>query len=258
MKKLISCIMVVATLLTFSFSAMAADVSFVPSITNKGAPELAGTTDTNGKKIIGYIRDSEGKVLATIYEDCLVITSVSDANTSTKIPDDAKKLLLKAYEELTKSGTKLSEVCPELNKIVSEKLGDSMNADNLVIRDFFDITELCDDLKNYLPIEGNTLELTFDLSLPSNAVLAAMVYVDGKWQPVKNSVNNGDGTVTVSFDKICPVAFLVPAGTDDSTVVVTGDTTQSNPVLWGCVMVFSLAAIVVLVYVSHKRKTDKA
>ena len=74
-----------------------------------------------------------------------------------------------------------------------------------------------------------------------------MVYVDGKWQPVVDTINNGDGTVTVKFDKICPVAFLVPGSGENMSTVSPTTSDASGIILWGSVMAVSLLAIFALV-----------
>ncbi len=266
MKKLISLIMVITVMMACTISAMATEVDFVPSISNKGAPEIVITYDENGRMIIGHIFDGTGGMISTEYEDCLVITSVDDAKTSTEIPEDAKEELLKVFEELNADDAKLSEICPELNDIVKEELGDDWTADDLVVRDLFDITGLCDDLNVELPKDGNTLELKFDLSIPKDTFITAMAYVDGKWQPIVETVNNGDGTITCVFEDICPVAFLTTgSGTATNTpstdtnvnpdTVVTGDTVN-NIILWSVVLLMSLSVIAAMIIYNRKRNAD--
>lgn len=244
MKRLLTLALAIVLMLTLTLSATAAE--FVESVTNKGAPELVIIDYVDGKPVVGFVTDADGNKLSTEFLDCLIITSIAEAATDPDIPEDAKETLIKAYEELTEGGKKLSEVCPELEDIVKEKWGKDKSADDLVIKDFFDITDVCDDIETYLPQHGATLELTFDLGIGNGVFITAMVYVDGKWQPVVDCVNNGDGTVTVTFDKICPVAFLVPGdGVNLSTVSpTTADT--SNIVIWSSVMLFALVAIAAL------------
>lgn len=266
MKKLMSLIMVMAVMMACSISAMATEVDFVPSISNKGAPELVITYDANGKMVIGHIFGGGGSIISTEYKDCLVITSVYDAKTSTTIPEDAKEELLKVFDELNADDAKLSKICPELNDIVKDELGDDWTADDLVVRDLFDITGLCDDLNIELPKDGNTIELKFDLSLPKDAFITAMAYVDGSWQPIVETVNNGDGTITCVFEDICPVAFLTTgSGTATNTPstdtnvnpdsVVTGST-LNNIILWSVVLLMSLSVIIAMVVYNRKRNAD--
>ena len=267
MKKLISFIMVMAVMLVSSVSVMATEVDFVPSISNKGAPEIVVTYDENGKMVIGILFDGRGGVVSTEYEECIVITSVNDVKNSTKIPEDAKKELLKVFEELNEDGAKLSEICPELDDIVKDELGDDWTADDLVVRDLFDITGLCEELKVELPKDGNTLELKFNLSLPKDAFITAMAYVDGKWQPIVETKNNGDGTITCVFEEICPVAFLTTgSGTATNTpsidtnvnpdVVVTGDTVN-RIILWSVVILMSLSVMAAMIIYNRKRNAEQ-
>lgn len=265
MKKLASVLLVILTLFSFSLTVMAKDVEFVPSITNKGAPELVVTIDENGNEVIGYLRDANKKVIATEYSDHVVITSVSDAETSTEIPSEAKDLLIKVYDELSLPDTKLSDLCPELDELVKSELGNDKSADDLVIRDLFDITPLCDPLKTELPKDGNVVDFTFKVGIDANTFISAMVYVDGAWKLVP-TVNNGNGTVTCTFEDICPVAFLVPSnastpsdvviadGAMDSNVIVTGIDNISSIILWGSVMAVSLALIITLCVVSRRKE----
>ncbi len=251
MKKLLTLILAIVLMLTITVSASAAD--FVESITNKGAPELVIIDQLNGKDVVGFITGPNGNRLSTEFLECLIITSVSEATTDPDIPEDAKDELLKVYEELNKPGTKLSDVCPALNDIVKEKWDKDKTADDLVIKDLFDVTDYCEDIPTHLK-DGAILDLTFDLGIGKDVFITAMVYVDGKWQPVVDCINNGDGTVTVKFDKICPVAFLVPgSGVNLSTVSPT-TSDASGIIMWSAVMLVSLIAIMALVI--HRRKVN--
>ncbi len=250
MKRLITLALAIVLMLTITISATATE--FVESITNKGAPQLVIIDTLNGKDVVGFITGPDGTKLSTEFLDCLIITSVSEAPTDPDIPEDAKDELLKVYEELNTPGTKLSEVCPELNEIVKEKWNKDKTADDLVIKDLFDLTDYCEDLDTHLK-DGAILDLTFDLGIGQNVFITAMVYVDGKWQPVVDTINNGDGTVTVKFDQICPVAFLVPSTQINSSITspTTGDYT--SVAIWGVVLFVSLISIAGLLIYRRKR-----
>lgn len=250
MKKLLTLALCIVLVFTLTFSVTAAE--FVESVTNKGAPELVIIDIVDGKEVVGFITGPNGEKLSTEYLECLIITSVAEAPTDPDIPDEARDLLLQVYEELNKTDTKLSEICPELDEIVKENWGKDKSADDLVVKDLFDITDYCDDLTEHLK-DGSILDLTFDVGIGSNVFITAMVYVDGKWQPVVDTINNGDGTVTVKFDKICPVAFLVPATAANSSTTspTTGDMT--TVAIWGIVMLASIAGFVFLTIYSRKK-----
>ena len=243
MKRLLAVVLSIILMLSITVSVSAAQ--FVPSITNKGAPDLIVIDRINGKDVVGFITDPDGNKVSTEYIDCLIISSLTQALNDEELPEGVKEELLKVYEEF-KNGAKISEVCPELEDIVKEKWGEDKSADDLVIKDLFDITDYCEDLKTHLN-GGSILDLTFDLGIAEGTFITAMVYVDGKWVPVVDCINNGDGTVTVKFDKICPVAFLVPGSGQNMDIVspITADTT--SVILWGVVMVVALGCIVALI-----------
>lgn len=250
MKRLLALTMVIVMMLTLTISASAA--TFVPSITNKGAPQLVVIDQLDGKDVVGYITDADGNQLSTEYLECLTITSLTEALNDPTVPDSIKDELIKVYEELNKSTTNIKKVCPAIDAIVKEKWGSDKSADDLVVKDLFDITDKCDDLKVHL-VNGAILDLTFDLGIGQNVFFTAMVYVDGKWQPVYDAINNGDGTVTVKFDKLCPVAFLVPSTqlNSDKVSPTTGDYT--TVAIWGAVLVLSLISITGLLIYRRKR-----
>lgn len=242
-----------AIIMMFTITVTANAARFVDSITNKGAPQLIVIDNVDGKNVVGFITDPEGNKVSTEFDDCFIITPVADAETDPNISEEARKELLDAYAELNDADTKLSEICPELNDIVKEKWDADKTADDLVVKDLFDVSDYCDDIEEYLN-NGSVLELTFNVGIDAGTFITAMVYVDGKWQPVVDCINNGDGTVTVKFDKICPVAFLVP-GTGASTSTVSPTTSDaSGVILWSVVMVLSLGAIAALVI--YRRKVN--
>lgn len=250
MKRILAITLSIVMLFTLTLSVSAAQ--FVPSITNKGAPDLIVIDKVNGKDVVGFITNADGDKLSTEYLDCLIISSITDALNGKELPEGVKEQLLKVYDEFL-NGAEISDVCPDLADIVKEKWDKDKTPDDLVIKDLFDITDTCDDISKHLNGDG-ILELTFNVGIAGDSFITAMVYVDGKWVPVRDCINNGDGTVTVKFDKICPVAFLVPGSGQNMDTVspITADT--SSALIWSGVMVASLAAIVALVI--YRRKVN--
>lgn len=245
MKRLFTLALAIVLMLTITVSASAAQ--FVESITNKGAPQLIIRDQINGKDVVGFITNPDGEQISEVYMECFKIYSVADALNGGNIPNYAKDDLKNVYEDLSKSDSKISDVCPELDDIVKKGWGKDKTPDDLVVKDLFYIDQLCTHDLHKLE-NGNTVDLTFDVSIANGLFITAMVYVDGKWVPVNNCVNNGDGTVTVTFSQICPVAFLVPGSS-----IVDGDTVSpatsdvSGVITWSIVMVASLASIAFLV-----------
>lgn len=248
MKRLLATLLAIVMIFAMALSTTAAQ--FVPSITNKGAPDLIVIDRINGKDVVGYITNSDGEKVTTEYRDCLIISSITDALNGKELPEGVKEELIKVYEEFN-DGAKISELCPEITDIVKEKWDKDKTADDLVIKDLFDVTDYCEDLKEHLN-GGSILDLTFKVGIAEGTFITAMVYVDGKWTPVVDCINNGDGTVTVKFDKICPVAFLVPGGGQNMDVVspTTGDT--SGVMLWTVVMFAALGGIFALIVFRRK------
>lgn len=250
MKKFLVCVLALVTLVVCTVTVAAEGVDFVSSITNKGAPELVYTENGAGEKVIGQLVDKDGNVVSEECLDHIIITSVSDAPNSDEISEEAKKLLLDLYEELSETGTKLSEVCPGLNDLVEDALGKGKNADDLVVRDLFDISGHCDEL-TALPKDGQSIELTFDLGLGKDEYAVGMIYVDGAWKPL-NMKNNGDGTFSAKFEQLGPVAFMVPGADKAPSAPTTGED-HSGLIFWGAMLTLSAVAIVLLVVFSRKK-----
>lgn len=251
MKKFIACLLALVMCVALNVTFVGAEVDFVPSISEKPAPELVVVGG-----VMGHVYDGNGEVVYTLTEThkCLVVTPVSEATTSTEIPDEAEELLLEVYADLSKAETKLSDRCAALNDRIAATLGEGKTVDDMVVRDLYDVTALCDDLKQYLAVEENVLVLTFDLGVRADAYVEAMSYTNGAWDPVVEIVNNGDGTVTVTFDHLCPVAMLVPAEGSTGGDVDSGDIVGGNIAGWSVSAAISLMAIVAVLVV-YRRKT---
>ena len=242
MKKVLSIVLVLLTIFSCSLNAMAVD--FTPSAENKGAPEFVDREE-NG------IYDSNGNLIDNIDGSDFEIIGFGEVINSDILTDEEKQLMQDLFEKLSDPNTKLSVLCPELNDYVKKHLGKDYTADDLVIRDFFTIKELNDKLKEY-DGKGN-IKITFDLGIGADEFIAAMVYIDGKWQLVP-LVNNGDGTVTITLSKLGPVAFLTLK--DNLTSPATGDVDYNQILLWSGVMVVALGGIVVVLCTSRKKKNN--
>ncbi len=228
MKKIVTLLTVAVMLLTFSVQALA--VQFVPSIEYKGAPVLV-TKDVDGKEIAGSIKDADGVELSAEEADCVIITPVADEK-------DAESELLKRYNELKEKG--------------EDVFGDQVEKD-MVVRDLFAVSSECEKMNELMPVAGNTIALTFDLNLGANAPVAAMIYANNAWTKLP-VVNNGDGTVTATFEDLGVVAFLTETTADGPD---TGDDSAKDMALWISLMVVSAGAIVALLVVARRKKAEK-
>lgn len=216
MKRIVSAFIAVIMILSLSCAVFAAENEFVPSISEKGAPE-----------IISAVLIKDGEVIATLEQACLVITSVAEAEKSELIPEDAKNLLLKVFGEL-QAGTM---VLP------------TEENEELVIRDLVDLSIVCEEHAAQLAEEGVSLQVTFKLGAAKEDVIKAMTYKGEKWNVVA-SANEGDGTVTCTFEHLCPVAFAISTMNDADD---TGDAFRSELIFWSIAMMASAAALVVVI-----------
>lgn len=219
MKKIICCVVALVLCVVLSCTSVMA-ATFVPSIGDKGAPEVVNAWILYG--------DEEER----LHEDCIVITPIREANTSTLIPPAARDELLDVYDKLNKGEMELNY----------DDLPENVKKEDMVIRDMFDISVICEEHADVLVNPENKLKVIFDVGVVAGAYVHVEYYKDGEWHAVK-AVNNGDGTITCIFEEICPVAIAVP--TKESPIAPpTGG--NSGLVLWSVVAVLALGAIVAL------------
>lgn len=210
MKRVISLITVLVLCFALAVPAFATEVDFVPSITAKPAPGIDVSVNEDGDAVI-EVKNAAGELVYTTTVDSVIVTAVSEVYNKIEellISEEAAESLKEAYEALTAVDAKLSEVIPEL-KDVFEGLGLPFDGvDSLVVTDLFDLSILNDELASFLGQDNHTLDITFNANVPKNNMVFAATYNDGSWQLTENAVNNGDGTVTVTFRHFCPVAIL--------------------------------------------------
>ena len=245
MKKIIVCLVVVMLCVSMVAPAIYA-AEFTPSVENKPAPELVPVVDENGNPRPGYVLLPDGEKLY-LDEDCLIVTSVAEADISVDIPKTAKDLLLWLYQQLMRGDMKMPY----------QLHNPKYNSDSMTIRDMFDITFLCGDHPEALEDAGVVLVLTFAIpGLQAGQDVSVMTYkeADGGWNDIEKIVNNGDGTVTCTFEHLCPVAFSVANENGVTPPEQTGDTNTFG--VWGIVALVSLGAIAALTYVYY-RSTKK-
>ena len=299
MKKMISIVLALVLCFALACSALA---DFTPSVTYKGVPEFTdanGTAD-DGCRIVGYVEgngervgevhcNENGHLYATvekIHENgcgeghrCLLLTPLSMAETDDEIPEEARELLLWVYEQILEKGMSFIRNA-ELDAYIKEQLGNDKTVEDLVVRDLFDVTVLCEELEEYLEPEGNVVCLDFDLGLEPGSFVAVLAYKNDQWQMIEDVEILEDGTVTcTTFEHFCPVAILVadeqmgpsmsttvpapgkaptnnghvPASTDAPD---TGVSANNSIVLWTVVAAAAVVALVVLFALQRKSKKN--
>lgn len=249
MKKIIALLTVLMLCAAMVVPASAAS-EFTPSVSNKPAPEIVPVIDPNGDPAVGEIIDEVEEIIDYVYDPCIVVTPVSEATTSTEIPDDAEELLLEVYEKLDNG---------EMSIPYQDLFG--KDGDDMVIRDLFDVTFLCADHPEMLAPTGIVFRITFDIGVEAGVDVYTTTYKNGAWVPAVSTVNNGDGTVTCLIEDFCPVAFSVEVEEDVPVEppVQTGDQAGEQLYIWVAVAAVALVAVVVLsvVYVRGMKKTGK-
>ena len=230
MKKLICLLTVLALAMAFACPVFAADV-FVPSISEKEEPDIV----IGEEGVLGEIKGEDG-VIDKVEGGCLVITPISKVDTSTEIPEASRTELKYVYQELLSGNMTLPY----------EK--DGLDPNTMVIRELIDASWLCEDHPAMLEPEGVTIDLTFDIGVDADTKVYVYVYIDGVWTAVP-VINNGDGTVTCTFEELCPIAFCVAAGTGKPPVQ-TGD--DFDPTLWIVLLAVSAVALVGVVVLRRK------
>lgn len=225
-------------ILVMTVPTFAAD--FVPSIGEKPSPEIEK----------GEIVDGDGNKIEDLFGGDIIITPIGGVDDA-DIPQDAKDKLEESYKELLNSG--LGAIEGLVDKL-KDALGDEADADDLTIRDLFDVTVTDPDILEIIK-DGGKLKVTFNVNMDADEFLAVLVYVDGEWVLASNYIINADGTVTVVLDQLGPVAFLTAARdmyADGQNIPSTGDAT--NVALWAGAGV--AAAALLLLMRRHQREEN--
>lgn len=186
MKKIITILLALILSLTAAFGASATE--FVPSISYKDGPEIIEAT-LKGEEV----------------SSCLIVTTIKQASEkSTDITEEERAKLLEVYSKLESGEMKL----PLKNKYTV-----------LELLDLSFMYEGCRENPDHKGKEtamqgGAALSVNFDLNVNANDNLKVLVCVNDEWKPVESVKINEDGTVTVSFTEICPVAFVIEEAAD--------------------------------------------
>lgn len=175
MKKIISLVLVLMLCVALAAPAMA---DFAPSVTRE---EIE-------KDFLVEAEFGEG----LITDKLIITTELQAIEKTTPIPQEERDLLLDVIAQVEEGTMVLPlEEGFEIRELVCICLPEG--------------DEDAAELKN----EGVVLTATFDLGVSAEAEVAVFSYVDGEWIEAVSVTNNGDGTVTVVFEDICPVAFAV-------------------------------------------------
>lgn len=230
---------------------------FTPSATAKPAPEVVQVQSASGESVGAIIYDESGNEVAGVPTASITVTPVAEME---RADTEIKEALTSAYEQLTT--VKLETLVPELVDAVRNYSAD-MQVGDLVARDLFDVS-LNEAEKKLLAENGNSIKLKFDLNLPADALLLVLHNYEGdKWECIPNEKvsRHDDGSVTVTFDSLSPIAFLtdgakLPVDPNGPDSPQTGDTEgiSAEWIVLGVATVVTVAVVVII----RKKHTAKA
>jgi len=244
MRRIISLLIVLVLCLSLAAPAFATENGFVPSITYKPEPEIIPVKDEKGEDAIGVIRNEDGEVVDYVYHGCFRITPIAHVwDEEIEVPDYIEELLIYVYEGLNDGSLPIDY----------EKFNANLNPADMVIRDLFDIRWYCDEHRALLEQKGNTLDIIFDLGVVSEAQIFVASFDENTkdWTPIVKTVNNGDGTVTCTFDHFCAMSFSMPLA---GTTVPVDDAEPAFPWIWIIILVLAVVTFVVIVVIKNKKK----
>ena len=189
--------------------------AFTGSVTQKGAPAL------KGKLVIWDMVDEDidldPKDLTEEEKDIVVCEVPAEKLMMvpfagrTGAEEEIQKNLEAAYTEILEAGT-LAELTEDMKQAAEDS---KMDLQKLVVRDLVDIT-LDEEYDAVLNEEENYIALTFELNLAEGEKLIVMTRTasegaEAQWTAISGDeiLYHEDGTVTVAFEALCPVAFVV-------------------------------------------------
>ena len=244
MKRMICLVIALMLCASLVVPAFAAEDSFVPSITYKPVPEIVPVQGEDGVGYIGVIRNADGEIIDYIEAGCLLITPVAHLwDEEIEIPDEIEELLRFVYSGLIDRSLDIPYA--ELQEELAES--------RMVIRDLFDARWGCEEHPEMVKPEDIVLEITFDLGVMEDAEIFVTTFDEETktWTGIVKTVNNGDGTVTCTFEHLCAIAFSMGMA---KTPVPMEPTGMPSILLWILLLLAAVVGVVVIL-VSKKKKT---
>ncbi|KAF5082666.1 hypothetical protein DSECCO2_96630 [anaerobic digester metagenome] len=203
-------VIVAMTAVLLSLTSAQVFATVAPSVSQKAAPEVVGAAT---------FTDADGNAI-TINPGDIKITA--DANEASLTPEE-KAVYDQAKAQFTNPDSQYSK---DLDSFIGQNYP-GVDADKVVVREIFDIN-VGQDLTFG---NGQKLELTMGGSYkPGDTVIVTVFNKEtGKWDFIEsNDVKvNADGSITVKFPHLCPVAILV-ADTTATTATTTVENTKKN------------------------------
>lgn len=207
MKRLISIILVALLIVGMCVPCFADDV-FTPSANSKGAPELYALSKSN-PDVVGAIYNIVNN--NTPHPDYILVEELMKGDLSISsyanrglAGEDIGAELEQAYGEIQNAAS-LSALCPELDTL-AQLIDPEYTAENLVVSELFDLT-----LVNHTLDENHVLFVRMKSATQFDGHAPIVIHrTEAGWQavPADRIDMLRDGTFTVEFDELCPVAIL--------------------------------------------------
>lgn len=207
-------------------------------------PVLVPSGSVDGTDVWGVIREGD-KVIDYIDHGCLRITPLADLFDDTKeVPDVIRELLLFVRDGLQDE----SIVLPY------EKFDAGLKNENMAVRDIYDIRWACEEHKGALDEPGVVIDLTFDMGFDADEEVYVLCYDEAgnDWSPIVKTVNNGDGTITCTFEHFCAFTFSVVAVSQEA------DVSGSNSMIWLAAAAAVVVVGAVVIVLKNKKKEEVA
>lgn len=243
MKKIISLVLAIFMMFGICVSAFAADRDFRPSVDSKDHPVIV-PQDYNGFSFDALILDENNEVIEGIH----LVTEINSDG----------EIIITAYSEIEIADERVNVVYFQgsyediLDARSLQELNDLIPV-GMIIRDFFDIT-LVGAYENIFN-EGKKLQIKFDIGAELSEKIMALTRCSDEsgWEFVESLTINPDGTVTVIFDRLCPVIFLC----EKSDFVTSPPTSDiCTTALWALAAIFGIGSMCMII-VSKKRAKAK-
>lgn len=236
MKRSVSLVLSLALALCLGITMISAD--FTPSAESKDVPEIVAPEvdgeelpdNVSPEDVVAVIVNPEDKVY--VVESALSIISVSDAKNYISDADgeshdegllDRCQELIDAYDFVDEKGVAASVAGIDG---MAELLG--IEFPKYTVPYIFELSVDDDEASGALNAEESYITVVFDVSSFANedSKLAVAHIVDEKWVlvPLENTILDAEkGTLTVSFDSLCPVMFISVEESDE-----TGSETETS------------------------------
>lgn len=206
LKKWIALIITAVLMALLAVPVVAAPAS--PSVTAKPVPVMPMMTDKNGNAVAGIIYNAAGEEIGSILPDDLKVTSLAGG---ADVDSEILKVLTAAYEQL-QSVKSLDELVPNLGSVL-DQLAPGVAVQDLIIKDLFDISISPEAAA--LLAAGGTVEFQFELGIEPDEQMLVLHNLKGTdWEVIdpEHVINRGDGTLSVQFGSLSPIAFVSVPG----------------------------------------------